>query len=127
MIDTGLVIAPEWVAKILTGEKTWEIRSRSNARTGRIALAEKGGPLVGVCTIGRSIPLRAEEFAMHFPRHRVKAQELWAFYGDRDVYAWPLSDVRALDPPIEYKHPGGGSWVKLSTANVPELDRLRAS
>ncbi|MFG0328775.1 MAG: hypothetical protein ACF8PN_02645 [Phycisphaerales bacterium] len=124
MIETALVIAPEWVAKILAGEKTWEIRSRPNARVGRIALAEKGGPLVATCTIEKSIPIRAEEFAMYFPKHRVKPEDLWNFYGDRDVFAWPLSDVRRLDPPIEYQHPGGGSWVKLSPAILTKLDRF---
>lgn len=126
MIDSGLVIAPEWVAKILAGEKTWEIRSKTNSRVGRIALAKKGGPLVATCTIAKSIPLRAEEFAMYFPKHQVSPKELWEFYGDRDVFAWPLSDVRPLDPPIKYQHPGGGSWVKLSPANVTDWERLQA-
>ena len=44
MITTGLVIDGPWVRKILAGAKTWEIRSKPNSRTGRIALCEKGGP-----------------------------------------------------------------------------------
>jgi len=125
MIDTGLVIAPQFVARILAGEKTWEIRTKTNATVRRIALAEKGGPLVATCTIGKSLPIRAEEFAMHFPKHRVDPRELWELYADRPVYAWPLSDVRPLDPPIKYQHPGGGSWVKLSPVNVTDWERLQ--
>src|SRR6266480_3602033 len=43
----------------------------------------------------------------------------------RVVFARPLSDVRVIDPPIEYKQPGGGSWVTLSPTNVPEFTRLQ--
>lgn len=96
MIDSALVIAPEWIDKILAGEKTWEIRSEPNARVGRIALAKKGGPLVATCIIGKSIPLEAKDFSAHFEKHRVRPEELRAYYGDRDVYAWPLSDVRSM-------------------------------
>jgi hypothetical protein len=125
MIDVGLVIASPWIGKILAGEKTWEIRSKPNSRTGRIALAQKGGPLLGTCSIGASVTLPKEEFAKHFSKHRVAPDELARFYGDRQVYAWPLSDVRRLEPSIAYRHPGGGSWVKLSPGNVPEFERLQ--
>ena len=42
MIDMGLVIGSPWIEKILRGEKTWEIRNKPNARTGRIALCKAG-------------------------------------------------------------------------------------
>jgi hypothetical protein len=35
---------------------------------------------------------------------------------------WPR--VRPVKKPIPYKHPGGGSWVKLSGKNVREFKRL---
>ena len=127
MIDRGLVIAAPWIDKILDGEKTWEIRSRRNSRVGMIALCRKGGPIVGTCVIGESIPLPRERFARHFARHRVSAAALEAFYRDRPVFAWPLSEVRRIDPPIAYKHPSGGSWVTLSPRNVPDYRRLKAA
>jgi hypothetical protein len=125
MIDAGLVIASPWIEKIVAGEKIWEIRSKPNGRTGRIALARKGGSLMATCTIGASVPLSNEDFAKYFAKHRVPPEALTEFYGDANVYAWPLSDVRRLEPPIRYKHPGGGSWVRLSPANVSEFDRLQ--
>jgi len=42
---------------------------------GRIALAERGGRLAATCTIGKSISPRADQFAMRFPKHRIKPQE----------------------------------------------------
>ena len=125
MIDTGLVIDTPWVRKILAGAKTWEIRSKPNSRTGRIALCEKGGPIVATAIIGPSVAIAAGEFDRHFDKHQVPSDKLREFYGDRQVYAWPLSDVKKIEPPIRYKHPGGGSWVKLSAANVADFDRLQ--
>jgi hypothetical protein len=90
MIDTGLVIDVPWIWKILAGEKTWEIRSKPNSRTGRIALCEKGGPIVATAIIGPSVSIPAGEFDTHFGKHQVPAEKLRAFYGDRPVYAWPL-------------------------------------
>ena len=103
MIDTGLVIDGPWIRKILAGEKTWEIRSKANSKVGRIALCEKGGPIVATATIGPSIDFTDGQFDRHFNNHRVSAEQPRAFYGDRPVYAWPLSDVRKIDPPIRYK------------------------
>jgi hypothetical protein len=125
MIDTGLVIDKPWIRKILAGTKTWEIRSKTNSRSGRIALCEKGGPIVATAVIGPSISIAAGDFDTHFDKHQVPPADLRAFYGDRPVYAWPLSDVKKLDPPIRYKHPGGGSWVKLLAANVTDFKRLQ--
>ena len=125
MIDTGLVIDTPWIRKILDGSKTWEIRSKPNARAGRIALCQKGGPIVATAVIGQGIALPAADFEKHFGKYQVAVEALRAFYGDRDVFAWPLSDVQPIVPPIRYKHPGGGSWVKLSSANVSDFERLQ--
>src|SRR5688572_6003508 len=114
MVRVGLVIASPWIEKILAGEKTWEMRNKPNARTGRIALAQKGGPIVATCIIGKSIRLSAEDIRTNTDKHRSTPERLAEFYGDKPVYAWPLSDVRRISPPIRYKHPGGGSWVTLS-------------
>lgn len=125
MIDTGLVIDRPWIQKIIAGAKAWEIRSKPNSRSGRIALCEKGGPIVATAVIGPSLSIPAGEFDQHFAKHQVPADDLRAFYADRPVFAWPLADVRKIDPPIRYKHPGGGSWVKLSAVNVPDFERLQ--
>ncbi len=124
-VSMGLVIRSPWIEKILGGEKTWEIRSKPNSTTGRIVLCKGGGPIVGTCTIQPSIALSREEFRKNFDKHCVSEQQLIEFYGDRPVFAWPVSDVRPLVTPIRYKHPGGGSWVTLSAQNVSDFDRLQ--
>ncbi len=74
MIDTGLVIDVPWIRKILTGMKTWEIRSKTNSRSGWIALCEKGGPIVSTAIIGPSIRLSAGQFDLHFDKHQVPTE-----------------------------------------------------
>lgn len=126
MIERGLVIDKHWVQKILAGSKRWEIRNKTNAITGRIGLCQGGGPIVATANIGCSISFAdAGEFERLFDNHQVTNEQRRDFYGDQDVYAWPLSDVQKLDPPIPYKHPGGGSWVKLSEKNVTDYERLQ--
>jgi hypothetical protein len=127
MINIGLVIAPPWIDKILAGEKIWEVRDKPNARTGRIALCRKGGPIVATCTIHESIRLPAKDFARHFDKHRVIPEVLEAFFAGHAAYAWPLSDLRPIEPPIDYQHTGGGLWIRLSKDNVAEFDRLQRS
>ena len=119
-----MVIEKEWLDKIVAGEKTWELRSRPHKRVVRGALCEKGGPIVATCTIGQSIELSRENFAANFDKHRVPSEELDGFFKGRQIHAWPLSDVRRIEPPIQYQHPGGGSWVKLSGHNVRKYARL---
>ncbi|MBD8246954.1 ASCH domain-containing protein [Xanthomonas campestris] len=38
----GLVIDEPWISLILSGQKTWEMRSRATSIRGRIALIKKG-------------------------------------------------------------------------------------
>src|SRR4051812_26538892 len=92
--------SPPWIDLILAGKKTWEIRSKPNQRTGRIALCRRGGPIVGTCAIGASIPLANQAFDQHFDQHRVARAVLNGFYAGKPVFAWPLSDVRPIAPPI---------------------------
>jgi hypothetical protein len=125
MITMGLVIGSPWIEKILAGEKTWEIRGTPNRRTGRIALCKKGGLIVATCTIGASYPLTSKAFLESMEKHCVSPPELKTYYAGKQVYAWPLSDVRKIDAPIDYEHSGGGSWVKLSRKHVREWRRLQ--
>lgn len=48
---------------------------------------------MATATIGRSIIFLPREFANHFARHRVTAEDLRALHGDRPVHAWPLADL----------------------------------
>jgi len=104
-----------WVEKIMAGEKTWEIRSKATRVRGPIALIRKGsGKVVGVCELADCVgPLRAEEFARHFNKHRVPSSTM-AELGYERVYAWVLRGAKPLTPAAPYAHPSGAViWVTL--------------
>jgi hypothetical protein len=42
----GLIIDEPWIGYIISGTKTWEMRSRNTVRRGRIALIQKGSKMV---------------------------------------------------------------------------------
>ena len=51
-MERALIIKKEWVDKILSGGKTWEMRSTKTTVTGVIGLIESGsGLLVGEATL----------------------------------------------------------------------------
>ena len=49
-MDRALIVRQPWIDLILSGEKTWEMRSRPTNVRGRIGLIEQGtGLIVGEC------------------------------------------------------------------------------
>ena len=48
----GLIIKPEWIDKILSGKKTWEIRGNKTKIRGKIALIQSGtSEIYGTCEL----------------------------------------------------------------------------
>lgn len=116
MIDQALVIQKAWLDKILSGEKTWEMRSRPTKKRGLIGLIEKGsGKIVGVARITETRPaLTRRNWNEHFGRHKVP-QELADDPSFNWFVPWVLSDVQKLAQPIRYQHPSGAvQFVNLS-------------
>jgi hypothetical protein len=111
----GLVIDQPWIGKILRGEKTWEMRSRSTSVRGEIALIAKGtGTIVGFARLIDSLtPLTPDEMRSHFSKHRIPP-EMVSQAGYRWFTPWVLADVRPLERAIPYQHPYGAvTWVNL--------------
>jgi hypothetical protein len=101
---------------ILSGEKTWEMRSRATSVRGEIALIAKGtGKVVGVARLVDSYPpLTPEAMQSHFTKHRIPAEKV-AESGFKWFTPWVLVDLRPLETPIPYEHPSGAvTWVNLS-------------
>lgn len=112
----GLVIADPWFSLILSGTKTWEMRSRATHFRGALAIIRKGsGVVTGVVDIVDCITGQAEaEYgaseAFHcVPRDRHKE------YAKKWPFAWVITNARPLSEPVPYKHKKGAqSWVVLS-------------
>ena len=112
----GLVIKKEWLDKILSSEKTWEIRSRNTNVRGRIALIQGGSGLVVGTTnlIECKGPLPETKFNNNFDKHQVTPEVMNRFHYKK-IYAWILDSTTKLSIPRPYTHPNGAVvWVNLN-------------
>jgi hypothetical protein len=113
----ALIIREPWIGMILSGRKTWEMRSRSTRIRGRIGLIRKGsGLVVGVADIvGCLPPLGAEEFASARDRHGVPAEMDEAVLAAGWCIPWVLENVRRLEASVlAGQRSGQVTWVPLA-------------
>ena len=123
----ALIIDKPWIDLILSGLKTWEMRSTKFKKTGYIALIAKGTKtIVGVAKIqGFEGPLSIDELTRNGDKHKVPQAQFSA-----ENYKWfvamKLSDILRFSTPIPYQHKSGSViWVKLM--DQPEvLERVRS-
>ena len=110
----GLIIDEPWISLIVSGEKTWEMRTRDTQVRGRIGLIRKGSKMViGVADLVQTLPkLPPSELRASFGKHRVPESEI-----DEDFKwstAWVLQRARSLQQSVPYHHPPGAViWVNL--------------
>ena len=114
MIDfvRAIIIADPWIGKILSGEKTWEMRSTPTKIRGRVGLIRKGsGLIVGSVEITDVLhPLDRRAAMVTKNLHKVSDIELL----EKWKYPWVLKNVVKFKTPIPYNHPRGAVvWVKL--------------
>lgn len=119
----GLIIRPEPLERILSGRKTWEMRSANTKIRGPIALIQKGSKAVlGVAHILESRgPLSRDEMVSTIHLHGITSDRLDAGEVVSYRYAWVLGRVRRLDRPIPYQHSGGVTFVTLDPYAVEQL------
>lgn len=113
----GLVIDEPWIAMILRGEKTWEMRKTACHHRGTIALIRKGsGHVVGIAEIVDSLPpiKSATAYAETEQWHRIPPSRQAAAFSDGWKTPWVLRNARPLPKPVPYQHPNGAViWVNL--------------
>ena len=117
MITRALIVKKKWLDLILSGEKTWEMRSAPTKIRGRIGLIESGsGLIVGdVYLVGSTFPLNSRRDAMMAIKyHQVSDYGLL----EKWKYPWIMINAKRYDNPIPYNHPKGAVvWVKVE---IPE-------
>lgn len=122
---SGLIIKPEPLEKILTGKKMWEMRSITTKKRGAIALIGKGSKkIMGIASIVEVRgPLSDAAMVGTEAMHQIAPTRLH----DADVqklrYAWVLSNVTRLDPPVAYTpRKGAVRFVNLSTEEMAAIN-----
>lgn len=112
IIDRVLLIREPWISLILSGRKTWEMRTRGTHIRGWVGLSKPGSKLItGVVNVVDCLqPLRREELASHFDKHQVPDGNEFSHYN----VPWVLSGSKILIEPIAYHQPPGAViWVKV--------------
>ena len=101
----GLIIDEPWIGLIVSGEKTWEMRSRNIHLRGRIGLIRKGSKtVIGFADLVDCLPnLSSSELRANFDKHRVPESEIGESF--KWSTAWVLQRARSLQEPIPYRHP----------------------
>ncbi|CAH0375728.1 unnamed protein product [Pelagomonas calceolata] len=125
---TALLILPEWLTPIMTGEKTVELRAISSLKRGvRIGFCGSGtGRCWGEATfLHCEGPLDDARLAALQDAHGVRAPEGAVDAGAairtalnwNKVYAWHLTAAAPYEKPLDYVHPSGAiTWVDLPAA-----------
>jgi hypothetical protein len=111
----GLIIKTPWIEKILSREKTWEIRGSNTKIRGKIALIKSGTQMIfGYATLVDSIKLSEKVFLTAQEKHAIP-REICKKVTYKNKYAWILKNPKKLKKPIPYNHPQGAViWVKLN-------------
>lgn len=118
-LATGLVIADPYISQILSGGKTWEMRSQRTAKRETIGLIKKGsGQVFGKAKVVDCIgPLSFSELLSTSHKHGISQEQVEAGLLDKWNFAWVLEDIEVFEQPIDYRHPSGAViWVDLTKA-----------
>lgn len=110
----GLIIKSPWIEKILSGEKTWEIRgSKTNIR-GTVALIKSGtGMIYGTIDVLGSKEISLDKYRKTEDFHRIP-QNMFPGLPYSKTHAWILSNPLVFYKPKPYIHPQGAViWVNL--------------
>ena len=113
---SALTLKQEWLDLILTGSKTWEIRSQPTNKRERVALAQSGTTVLrGDVEIVNCVPLDAQSFVTSIDKHCVpQNRHTEVIGGYAKIFAWELARPRRYRTPISYKRmPGQVGWVNL--------------
>jgi hypothetical protein len=120
----GLIIADPWIGYIISGTKTWEMRSRNTTVRGRIGLIRKGSKtVVGVADLVGTLPkLSLSDLTANIGKHQVSASEIDDKF--KHNTAWVLQRAEQLRQPVPFRFPVGSViWVNLDPAIAAMIER----
>ena len=113
----GLIVTRKWLDLILSGQKTWEIRSTPTTKREVVALIESGsGYVLGEARITDSLVVSLTDLQNNVAKHRVEDLSIITY---SKPHAWVLTEAKRYKEPQPYKHPQG-AVVWLDLAETPK-------
>jgi hypothetical protein len=116
-----LIIDTPHIDNILSGKKTWEMRSTATKQRGLVALIRKGsGVVAGVAEIMDSKgPLSKDEMLANLSKHLISKERIESGVVEKWKHAWVMARAQPLPRAVRYTHPSGAViWVNLDAAVV---------
>lgn len=124
LLSRGLIIDEPWIGLILSGKKTWEMRSANTKIRSPIGLIRKrSGQVVGVADLVECRPpLNQKDYADHETFHRIPPERQPGAISGGWTRPWVFANARALRQPIPYRHPSGAViWVTLDPEVITKV------
>lgn len=113
----ALIIKTPYIDNILSGKKTWEMRSAPTKQRGLVGLIRGGSPgkVIGVVEIINSLgPFSKEEMLANRSKHLMTPERLDEPEASKYKNAWVLTNAKLLKQPISFKQKSGSViWVNL--------------
>jgi len=117
ILERALIVRKPWIDLILSGQKTWEMRSRPTNVRGEIGLIEAGsGLVVGSVNVVDSAMFRLTKHGFYetLDKHR-----LCNYDDTKWKYWWELKNPKHFEMPIPYQHPRGAVvWVNIKNLEI---------
>ncbi|MEK2647406.1 ASCH domain-containing protein [Bdellovibrio sp. BCCA] len=111
----GFIVRQPWADLILSGKKTWEIRSSNTNIRGTVGVVCEG-KWIGTVVIDDSRILTPQDFEENRDKHCVPASREMKY---KQPHAWILSNPVNFREPKDYHHKQGCViWV-----NLPDIER----
>jgi hypothetical protein len=110
---SGLIVKRKWLDLILSGQKTWEIRSTPTTKREVVALIESGsGYVLGEARITDSLVVSLTDLQNNVEKHRVEDLSIITY---SKPHAWVLTEAKRYKEHQPYKHPQGAVvWIDLA-------------
>lgn len=125
----AIIVRSPWIDQILSGKKTWEMRSTRTTYRGLVGLIRKGtGLVVGAARLVASPPpIDAKTFELNQARHGIPDHMWQKVFEARWIYPWVLEGSYGLTTPIAAgQRRGQVIWVPLGE-EVAAAVRLEVS
>ena len=125
-ITKALIIDTPHIDNILSGIKSWEMRSKKTKIRGHVALIrKKSGTIIGIAEITDSLePLSDKEMLASKAKHRIDDETLADPRTIKWRFPWVMANAKKLRNPVPYEHPNGAViWVALDDATQREVQR----
>jgi predicted transcriptional regulator len=111
----ALIIKEPWASKVVSGEKTIELRTMQTTKVGQEIYIAKAGTktLIGRVTIEKCVRLTLEDYMCLQDKHLARDFYIDKFE-NKKIYGWYLINPVRFDKPIVYEHPRGAQiWVVI--------------